>query len=306
MPGVSSRAPVSGMYGIGKINLKFKPIKKRRFPFGALFFFLTIFGYFLVFLYHRSWGRYYFVLPGFQTMFSLMGTLRYALTPTDYRIRAFSQEDVTITRDKNGIPFIKAKSFADAIFAQGYNHAADHLYLMDMRRRIAQGRLSEVVGQSGVFSDRIARLLNLEEKSRRDFAAEHIDDADILKAYAMGVNSFIGSRWVLPLDFILTARFTVEFWAPEDSLLLMKLLEVQRVLDWDRESIKLFSNNSIQNEIIDELFDAYNGAGDSESTTGLNDFSVYASVNENSHAWIDRDEGSGNSIIAASISDEVW
>ena len=49
---------------------------------------------------------------------------------------------VEISRDRNGIPHIYARTDADAWFGLGFVHAQDRLFQMEMMRRVGQGRLS--------------------------------------------------------------------------------------------------------------------------------------------------------------------
>src|SRR5688572_5911212 len=54
---------------------------------------------------------------------------------------------VRIARDLEGVPHIQAESIADALFAQGFVHAQDRLFQMDLVRRQASGELAEVWGR---------------------------------------------------------------------------------------------------------------------------------------------------------------
>jgi penicillin amidase len=49
---------------------------------------------------------------------------------------------VDVVRDDLGIPTIYGDSLADLMFAQGYVHAQDRFWEMDVRRHITAGRLS--------------------------------------------------------------------------------------------------------------------------------------------------------------------
>ncbi|HEY0118431.1 MAG TPA: penicillin acylase family protein, partial [Cellulomonas sp.] len=44
--------------------------------------------------------------------------------------------DVTVTRDRRGVPTIEASSSADLFRAQGYVDAQDRFFLMDYRRHV--------------------------------------------------------------------------------------------------------------------------------------------------------------------------
>src|SRR5262245_52910651 len=66
---------------------------------------------------------------------------------------------VEVVRDAHAVPHIKAASFEDAIFAQGFVHAQDRLWQMDFRRRLGAGRLAEVLGSAALPTDRLIRTL---------------------------------------------------------------------------------------------------------------------------------------------------
>ena len=57
------------------------------------------------------------------------------------------QEKVSVVFDFYGVPHIYAANEEDAYFALGYVHAQDRLFQMEMIRRVATGRLSEVFGK---------------------------------------------------------------------------------------------------------------------------------------------------------------
>ena len=47
------------------------------------------------------------------------------------------------------MPHIYARNDHDLMFAQGFAHALDRLWQMDLQRRLVAGRLSEVMGKQG-------------------------------------------------------------------------------------------------------------------------------------------------------------
>ena len=53
---------------------------------------------------------------------------------------------VTVVRDAHGVPYIRAMSFRDVIRAQGFVVAQDRLFQMELAKRAALGRLSELFG----------------------------------------------------------------------------------------------------------------------------------------------------------------
>src|ERR1700694_4213503 len=57
---------------------------------------------------------------------------------------------VTISRDRWGVPHVSAVSMEDAAFAMGVAHAQDRLWEVEVTRRVATGRISELIGHAGV------------------------------------------------------------------------------------------------------------------------------------------------------------
>ena len=72
------------------------------------------------------------------------------------------QAPVEILYDSMGVPHIFASSMEDLFFAQGYVHAKDRLWQMEMFRRVLQGRLSEIFGEATLDTDRFLRTIGLE------------------------------------------------------------------------------------------------------------------------------------------------
>jgi penicillin amidase len=57
------------------------------------------------------------------------------------------QDQTTVYFDDFGVPPIYANNSIDAMTALGYVHAQDRLWQMELMRRIAPGRLSEIFGK---------------------------------------------------------------------------------------------------------------------------------------------------------------
>ena len=85
--------------------------------------------------------------------------LRSALPAHDGEIvLAGLAQPVEVRFDAAGVPTIYAGDERDAAFALGYLHAGDRLFQMEFQRRLASGRLSEVVGPATIETDRMMRL----------------------------------------------------------------------------------------------------------------------------------------------------
>ncbi len=115
-------------------------------------------------------------------------------------------DSVVIQFDEADIPHIKAKSQSDALFALGYLHATERSWQMEMNRRIASGRLSEILDSETVNIDRFIRTLGIKRAAEQQFDKYPVAAKRLLQAYADGVNAgnaHLG--WALPVEYFLTA-----------------------------------------------------------------------------------------------------
>ena len=78
------------------------------------------------------------------------------------------QYTVTIYRDEASIPHIYAQTDHDLMFTQGWIHAQDRLWQMEMNRRVAMGRISEAFGDIALDTDRLVRTLGFNRLARKD------------------------------------------------------------------------------------------------------------------------------------------
>ena len=113
-------------------------------------------------------------------------------------------EDVTVYFDEIGVPHINAQNQKDAYLALGYVHAQDRLWQMELVRRIAAGRLSEILGKELLSVDQFFSGLGIEEAANKTIASlDKSSQAYVLtQAYLDGINQFI-KNGKTPLEFIL-------------------------------------------------------------------------------------------------------
>ncbi len=150
--------------------------------------------------------------------------LRTSLPQTSGQIRLAGLDGpVTIVRDADGVAHIRATTDRDAYFAQGYVHAQDRLWQMEMNRRIGHGRLSEVLGQATVDTDKFLRTLGVSRAAQE--AWEYLDPQvqEALQAYAQGVNAWLEQGRTLPPEFLILG-VEPEPWSVYDSLVWAKMM----------------------------------------------------------------------------------
>src|SRR5688572_13721990 len=63
------------------------------------------------------------------------------------------RDTVDVIRDRWGVPHIYARNTEDLFVAQGFVHAQDRLWQMDMYRRTYEGKLAEIMGREYVAHD---------------------------------------------------------------------------------------------------------------------------------------------------------
>jgi penicillin amidase len=160
---------------------------------------------------------------------------------------------VAITLDMHGIPLIRATTEADGNRALGWLHARDRLFQMEMMRRGATGRLSEIAGPATLRSDRFTRLLGLAQRADADFAVLPEATRAALTQYAEGVNSWIDAhgRFSAPEFLVLGAP---EPWRPADSLLWSKVMGLWLSGNWREELDRLRLSGRLPADRLAELW----------------------------------------------------
>ena len=132
-------------------------------------------------------------------------------------------KSVEIARDKWGIPHIRASSTGDMFFAIGFVHAQDRLFQMDLSRRLAFGRLSEILGERTAAIDGEQREQLVRDSVEQTLATIPAADMELLRRYCDGVNAFIGLQ-TFPPEFHLLG-YDPEKWNPSDILGVFKNME---------------------------------------------------------------------------------
>jgi penicillin amidase len=174
---------------------------------------------------------------------------------------------VTVSRDVNGLVRIAADTPADLFLAQGYVHASERLWQMDIWRHIASGRLAEIFGSSQLDTDRFIRTLGWRQAAERDVAAASPDALAALTAYAAGVNAYVAShRDALGPAFAIAGglsgaglgAYVPEDWTPADSAAWGKVQAWSLGGDYDAEIFRvLAAKQGVDPAIFPTLFPPY-------------------------------------------------
>ncbi len=165
---------------------------------------------------------------------------------------------VEIVRDQEGVPHIFAKSERDGWFAIGYAHAQDRLWQMEFQRRVSQGRLAEFLGERAFDTDKLMRTLGLARAAPRMVARLDPESRTGLEAYAAGVNAFLASNPVLPVEFQVF-RLEPEPWKPADSMGWLLVMAWDLSGNWRSELGRLRYAAKLGRERTAELIPPYPG-----------------------------------------------
>lgn len=147
------------------------------------------------------------------------------------------REGVTISRDQYGVPHISASNEHDLFFAQGYVHAQDRLWQMDLTRRAGEGRLSEILGPSTVKFDKMLKSVGFKTIAEKLQRQLHPKSAEILNAYTAGVNEFIRThtgRYPIEFDML---NYVPEEWTPVHSLMIARLMAWELNISWHSDVV---------------------------------------------------------------------
>ncbi|MBZ0270953.1 penicillin acylase family protein [bacterium] len=179
----------------------------------------------------------------------------------EIRLAALAQS-VSITFDEHAIPHIDAASDADALAALGYVHARERLFQMELMRRAAYGRLSEMFGNQrspdgALLADTLAidrwmRGLGVGRMGDREAAAMDDDSRRLALAYAAGINAYIenGER---PIELRLL-DVEPEPWTPAHVVAVGRLTGFGLALNMPHELIRFSFAAELGEDVAEETF----------------------------------------------------
>ncbi|GEK08659.1 penicillin acylase family protein [Pseudoalteromonas peptidolytica] len=165
-------------------------------------------------------------------------------------------EPVKIIKDKQGYITINAKSDYDAFFALGFSHARDRLWQLELQRRLAQGRLSEVLGAEALQRDVWMRTVGLNKAAELALHNLSSEARAVLEAYANGINAYIKTDIAFPPEFQLL-DITMSEWQPQDSLVIMKLLSLNLSGTMWSEVVNMTATETLEPKLAQAIIENY-------------------------------------------------
>lgn len=186
---------------------------------------------------------------------------------------------VEVIRDETGIAHIYADTPDDLFFAQGFVHASERMWQMDVFRHIGAGRVSELFGKSQLDTDRFIRTLGWRRAAERDLAALDPTTVRILERYAAGVNAWLQqSQGQRGLAFVVAGLqsgkgdslggYDPEPWTPLDTVTFGKLQAWSLGGNYDAELFRLLADARLGDPALtDLLVPAYPAGAPTITTT---------------------------------------
>jgi penicillin G amidase len=127
---------------------------------------------------------------------------------------------LTVALDSRAIATVRGESFGDVLRGQGYLHAQERFFQMDLLRRSSAGELAELFGERALAADRGQRPFGYREAARRLRAELPAEQNAWLDAYTEGVNAGLADLGARPPEYWL-AGAAPRAWTAEDSLLVV-------------------------------------------------------------------------------------
>jgi len=162
------------------------------------------------------------------------------------------ENGIDIHFDKNRRPYVRSRSFADALFAQGFLHARERFWQMDLLRRAGSARLSALLGGSLSDTD-----IGLWRAGVTDFAEQLADNASSeltrwMRAYTDGVNAGLASMRTPPPEYLLLGT-KPDQWQIRDSYAIGAIMAFDSSGNHDRELLR----NELLSVLSEERFEIF-------------------------------------------------
>ncbi|RMI04862.1 MAG: hypothetical protein D6681_08980, partial [Calditrichaeota bacterium] len=160
---------------------------------------------------------------------------------------------VSLVLDSSGTGHIYAESENDLIIALGYYAASQRLWEMELMKRAAQGRLSEVFGTATLEFDFYFRNLLLDTLAERLYQNASPASREWCRRYAQGVNRYIiANRERLPVEFRLV-QLQPRRWEPRDCFLIQRFVSWLVDTSWKEWSLIRQLHDTLPQQLQKEL-----------------------------------------------------
>lgn len=212
---------------------------------------------------------------------------------------------VEIIRDRWGVPHIYAQNDADLFFAQGFVHAQDRLWQMELNRRTAQGQLAELFGDIALDTDRATRTFGFKRLGMVDWQNAQDEMRQTILAYIAGVNAYLDMPSApMPVEFTLLG-YKPRPWEPEDCTSFARVMMWQLSHAWFGEVVRAQMVEAVGAERVAELDIRYPQVSPTTLPKGIefNIFSTDGNLIKERGPFLERSSGSNSWCVAGSKTD---
>jgi penicillin G amidase len=171
--------------------------------------------------------------------------------------------EVEVLRDAHGIPQLYADTDDDLLRAQGYVHAQERFFEMDVRRHVTAGRLAELFGETALETDKYVRTMGWRRVAEQELRLLAPDTRRALDAYAEGVNAYLDqhSTTQVAVEYTLLSLtgldYTPEPWTAVDSLAWLKAMAWDLRGNMDEEIDRVVASIDNDAETVVQLHPPY-------------------------------------------------
>ena len=247
------------------------------------------------------------ILPKFlRWIFSKYNARNYH--PRNYEgeltISAITQS-ATIYRDNWHVPHVYTENNEDMFFCQGYVHAQDRIWQMEINRRIGQGTLSEAFGKDALNTDRLTRTIGFNRLAKADLELLNSKHRIFLAANSKGVNEWL-DRNKFPIEFAIT-RISPEPWSILDTLAWSRVMTWTLSHGWSGSLIRQEIINKVGDDMAEELGIFYPVDNPAEIPNGIdvNTIQIDEMMDSSNGPFLTKDmEGGGRGSNAWAIAPE--
>ena len=160
---------------------------------------------------------------------------------------------IEILRDENAVPHIFAGTQYDLAFGLGYVMAQDRLFQMDLFRRVALGRLSELFGELTLEADKYAKILGFERSAVEHLGSISQEEKKYFESFIRGINQYITSeKDQLPIEFRIFG-YSPELFATVDIIALSVFQAYSSNFNWKFEILRAAAKSELGSKIGREL-----------------------------------------------------
>lgn len=171
-----------------------------------------------------------------------------ALRPIDGKLNLDGlKQEVEIVTDRAGCPHVYASETEDLYFAQGYLHATERLWQTDFTRRVALGRLSEILGEAVLPLDKFFRTIGINRMVREGIKKVDPITEQVARPYHAGFSAGIASQ-PFPVEYqflSLEPDFPTDYDQGETIFSIGLLMSFLLSPNWDLELLRSWLNDAV-------------------------------------------------------------